>query len=299
MKIFAAGAYQELLSSRRERMPQILLAVFVGMVTASSVIGWLTNQVVTSVYDRTYAAGLTTQPNPFSAVSPLYYAKNTVIYIILIGALLAIVVGVQSTIRDRKAHTFDLVLSRPVRPASYLGAKLVGLLFWVAGILALSAAISWTSIGAIVGSVLSPGDTIRLLGFYALAWLFLLPFIVLGMLTGLYSRRETTSLLVPIVTWSVLTFVVPQLGTAEHPVSLLNPVPAIASQGGVFQLANLVLGPLSLTEHFKHASGYVLGNTVGAGNPLLSLAVMVAFAVSLLVVLLTTQRDRMRSPLDE
>jgi ABC-2 type transport system permease protein len=299
VKIFAAGARQELLSSRRERMPQVLLAVFVGMVTASSVIGWLTNQVVTSVYDRTYAAGLTTQPNPFSAVSPLYYAKNTVIYIILIGALLAIVLGVQSTIRDRKSYTFDLVLSRPVRPASYLGAKLSGLLVWIAGILVLSAAISWASISAIIGSVLSPGDTIRLLGFYALAWLFLLPFIVLGMLTGLYSRRETTALLVPIVMWSVLTFVVPQLGTAEHPVSLLNPVPAIASQGGVFQIANLVLGPLSLTEHFKTASGYVLGTTAGTGNPLLSLVVMVAFAGTLLVVLLTTQRDRMRSPLDE
>ncbi|MDJ0322642.1 ABC transporter permease [Cryobacterium sp. PH31-AA6] len=299
MTTFTAGARQELLSSRRERMPQVLLAVFVGMVTASSVIGWLTNQVVTSVYDRTFAAGLTTQPNPFSAVSPLYYAKNTVIYIILIGALLAIVLGVQSTIRDRKAHTFDLVLSRPVRPASYLGAKLAGLLCWVAGILALSALISWTSISAIVGSVLSPGDTARLLGFYALAWLFLLPFIILGMLTGVYSRRETTALLVPIVIWSVVTFVVPQLGTAAHPVSLLNPVPAIASQGGVFQLANLVLGPLSLTEHFKQASAFVLGDTATTGSPLLSLVVMVAFAGCMLVVLLTTQRDRMRSPLDE
>lgn len=299
MTTFTAGARQELLSSRRERMPQVLLAVFVGMVTASSVIGWLTNQVVTSVYDRTFAAGLTTQPNPFSAVSPLYYAKNTVIYIILIGALLAIVLGVQSTIRDRKAHTFDLVLSRPVRPASYLAAKLAGLLCWVAGILALSALISWTSISAIVGSVLSPGDTARLLGFYALAWLLLLPFIILGMLTGVYSRRETTALLVPIVIWSVVTFVVPQLGTAAHPVSLLNPVPAIASQGGVFQLANLVLGPLSLTEHFKQASAFVLGDTATTGSPLLSLVVMVAFAGCMLVVLLTTQRDRMRSPLDE
>jgi ABC-2 type transport system permease protein len=299
VKSFATGARQELLSSRRERMPQVLLAVFVGMVTASSAIGWLTNQIVTSVYDRTFAAGLTTQPNPFSAVSPLYYAKNTVIYVILIGALLAIVLGVQSTMRDRKAHTFDLVLSRPVRPAAYLGSKLAGLLCWVAGILALSALISWTSISAIVGSVLSPEDTARLLGFYALAWLFLLPFIILGMLTGVYSRRETTALLVPIVIWSVVTFVVPQLGTAAHPVSLLNPVPAIASQGGVFQLANLVLGPLSLTEHFKQASAVVLGETSTTGRPLLSLVVMVAFAGCMLVVLLSTQRDRMRSPLDE
>ena len=299
MKVFAAGVRQELLSSRRERMPQVLLAVFIGMVTASSVIGWLTNQVVTSVYDRTFAAGLTTQPNPFSAITALYYAKNTVIYIILIGALLAIVLGVQSTIRDRKSHTFDLVLSRPVRPASYLGAKLVGLLSWVAGILALSAAISWISISAIVGSVLSPGDTVRLLGFYALALLFLLPFIILGMLTGLYSRRETTALLVPIVIWSVLTFVVPQLGTAAHPMSLLNPVPAIASQGGVFQLANVVLGPLSLTEHFKQASAFVLGDTVATGSPLLSLIVMMAFTGFLVFVLLTTQRDLMRRLLDE
>ena len=44
-------------------------------------------------------------------MSPLYYARNAVIYVLLIGSLMAIVLGVQATVRDRKASTVDLVLS--------------------------------------------------------------------------------------------------------------------------------------------------------------------------------------------
>ena len=68
-----------------------------------------------SVWQKTVQAGLTQAPNPFAYVSPLYYARNTVIYLVLIGALMAIVVGVTSAMRDRKARTLDLVLSRPQR----------------------------------------------------------------------------------------------------------------------------------------------------------------------------------------
>ncbi|MHB8795331.1 MAG: ABC transporter permease [Candidatus Nanopelagicales bacterium] len=290
-------ARQELVALRRERLPLVLLIVFVVMVSVSSLIGWLTSTTVSSVWEQTTQAGLTTAPNPFANVSPLYYARNTVIYLVLIGALMAIVVGVTSTMRDRKARTIDLVLSRPIGVPAYLLGKLAGIGAWLAMILAVVAVIGWTSMSIITSGALSPGDTARLLGFYAVAWVLLLAFVTLGMISGIHSSRETTALLVPISIWSIVAFVLPQIGTSANPVSLLNPVPSVAVPGGAFDTLNTVLRPLSVTEQFKTASGLILGDTEVTGSLPPSLFVIVlAFAVGA-TALLAANRDRIRGAL--
>ena len=290
-------ARQELLALRRERLPLVLLTVFLMMVSLSSLIGWLTHATVSSVWQKTIQAGLTTAPSPFAAVSPLYYARNTVIYLVLIGALMAIVVGAGSTMRDRKARTIDLVLSRPISVSAYLLGKLAGIGAWVAMVLTSVAVISWVSIAVITHGALSGTDTLRLAGFYAVAWVLLLAFAALGMLSGVHSSRETTALLVPISIWSVVAFVLPQIGTSANPVSLLNPVPAVMIPGGRFDALNAVVSPLSVTEQFKVASGLILGNPETVGSLPVSLSViLLAFAVGV-IALLMTQRDRIRGAL--
>jgi ABC-2 type transport system permease protein len=290
-------ARQELVALRRERLPLVLLIVFVVMVSVSSLIGWLTNSTVGSVWEKTTQAGLTTAPNPFADVSALYYARNTVIYLVLIGALMAIVVGVTSTMRDRKARTIDLVLSRPIGVPAYLLGKVAGIGAWLAMILAAVAVISWTSISLIIHGPLSPGDTARLLGFYVVAWVLLLAFVTLGMASGIYSSRETTALLVPISIWSIVAFVLPQIGTSANPVSLLNPVPSVAVPGGAFDTLNTVLRPLSVTEQFKTASGLILGDTQVTGSLPPSLFIIVLAFVVGAAALLATRRDRIRGAL--
>lgn len=299
MNGFAATARHELRSASRERMPQALLVVFLGMVAASSLIGWLTNHTVTGIWEQTRAAGLTRAPNPFAHVSPLYYAANVVIYVVLIGALLAIVLGATSALRGRKSGTLDLVLSRPVGTRAYLAGKLAGTSAWLGLAVAAAAVIDWVSLSLIHGAALSMGDTARLVGFYGLAWLFLTAFLIVGMVSGLYSRRETTALLVPIALWSVVAFVLPQLGTAARPVSLLNPVPAIPTQGGIFSWLHTGLGPFSVTEQFKTVSGHLLNNgqvSGGALGGLVSILVALALAGA---VLTSTRRMRLRSGLHD
>ncbi|WP_237280226.1 ABC transporter permease subunit [Subtercola vilae] len=214
----------EILNASRDRLPRTLLAVFLGMIAASSIIGWLTNQTVTAVYNQVLQDGLTIAPNPFTGVSPLRYMSNTVIYLVLIGALLASVAGVQATLRDRKMNTSDLVLSRPMSSVGYLAGKLAGQGAWLAIVLVISAATNWISIGVITGSLLPATNALQIMLFYTTGWAFLMGFVSIGMISGLRSKSEATALLLPILLWAVLVFVVPQLGTAAHPVSLLNPV---------------------------------------------------------------------------
>lgn len=298
MNVFMVSARHEMLNARRTRTANLLLVVFIGMVIASSMIGWVTNQTVTSVYQKVVADGLSSAPNPFSGVSPLYYSRNAVIYVLLIGSLMAIVLGVQATLRDRKAATADLVLSRPVGSVARLLGQLAGLGVVLAVVIGVSMSISWVIISIINGAPLGWGDTGRLVAFSALSWILLATFALLGMLTGLRSRQETTALLVPFVIWSVVAFVLPQIGTAARPVSLLNPVPAVNPTGGYFALVSALTGPLSVTEQFKRASGIILQDSTVTGDATTSVLILLSFLVVMSIVVVSTPRARMRSGLN-
>ncbi|MET3768640.1 ABC-2 type transport system permease protein [Marisediminicola sp. UYEF4] len=299
MNTFLVSARHEMLNTRRARTVHLLLIVFIGMVIASSVIGWVTNQTVTGVYEKVVADGLTTAPNPFAGVTPLYYARNAVIYVLLIGSLMAIVLGVQATLRDRKASTVDLVLSRPVGSAARLLGQLAGLGVVLAAVIGISFSVSWIIISFINGAPLGWADTGRVIAFGLLSWVLLTTFALLGMLTGLRSKQETTALLVPFVIWSAVAFVLPQIGTAARPVSLLNPVPALSSTGGYFDIVSTITGPLSLTEQFKRASSIILQDTTVSGDPTSSIVVLLVFLAVMTVAVVATPRIRMRSGLNE
>jgi len=292
---------QEIRSSFRERLAIALLVVFLGMALASAAIGWSAHHTVMNVYNATVTQLGRDVPNPFANVSALEVVKNTVIYIVLIGALLAVVVGVRAGLRDRKAGVTDLILSRPVGARSYVTGKLLGIQAWMGIVLAAALIVSWFSVWVISRSPLGWTATGSLVGFFVLAWLFLLPFSVVGLIAGSRSRHESTALLVPVLIWVAITFVIPQLGTAQNPVSLLNPVPTAPSTSDLFFRVNhAVLQPISITEHFKHVSGVILQlrdvvSTAWVGD-LLSVALMAALSVG---ALLLTTRKSMRTPLYE
>lgn len=288
----------EIVSSRRNRLVHALLVVLLGMVAVSALIGWLTNTTVTSVWRQTTAAGLTSAPNPFAAAPPLLYAKNVVIYVVLIGALLAIVLGATAALRARRSRTVDLLLTRPLQVRAYLLAQVAGLSALLGAVLAAACGTAWVGIGLVLRRPLDGTSTARLAGFFAVAWVLLVGFAVLGMICGLHARTQTLALLVPIVAWSVIVFVLPQLGTAALPVSLLNPVPSVVTTGGGFRLVHDVLAPLSVTEQFKTLAGALLGTGPAAGA-LPAAATVVAFLAAGLLVLLATRREVLRRGLHD
>ncbi|TAM68573.1 MAG: ABC transporter permease [Microbacteriaceae bacterium] len=300
MNGFTASVRHELLCTRRARMPHLLLVVFVGMVAVSVFIGWSGRSTVSAVYHQITAQGLTSAPDPFKATSPLYYTHNAVIYVVLIGALLAILLGVQATIRDRKAATSVLVLSRPGGRAGRLLGQLTALSIVLAVAMAAGTVISWVGITVITGSALGPDATLRLAAFGVVSCVFLAGFALIGMLSGIYCKKETTALLAPVIAWSVITFVLPQLGTAARPVALLNPVPSVPPpHGGFFGVVNMFVGPISITEQFKTVAGVLLGNDSATGSPAEGVVILAAFLAILIALVLLTSRQRLRSPLNE
>ncbi|WP_084125345.1 ABC transporter permease subunit [Demequina sp. NBRC 110054] len=291
MSTVLTAARHELLASVRAKAPYALVAAFLGMVAASTFIGWRTSVTVTSIYDQVLADGLTTQPNPFTDVSPLYYVRNTVIYVLLIGSLMAATLGVQSALRDRRAETAALIGTRPVDGRALRAGRLLGLGLLLAALVGITQIITWISVSALVGGALTTSETLAIAGFGVLTWLLLIGFAGIGVLSGRLLRRERTALLAPVVVWAAIAFVVPQLGTAARPVSLLNPVPLPAQDSGAFSWLSQLLSPLAITEHFKTASAALLGSSY-TGSPLTSAIVVALFACVAVAIAILIRSDR-------
>lgn len=291
MSTVLTAARHELLASVRAKAPYALVAAFLGMVAASTFIGWRTSVTVTSIYDQVLADGLTTQPNPFTDVSPLYYVRNTVIYVLLIGSLMAATLGVQSALRDHKAETAALIGTRPVDGRALRAGRLLGLGILLAALVGITQIITWISVSALVGGPLTGAETFAIAGFGVITWLLLSGFAGIGVLSGRLLRRERTALLAPVVVWAAIAFVVPQLGTAARPVSLLNPVPLPAQDSGAFAWLSQVLSPLAITEHFKTASAALLGSSY-TGSPFTSSLIVALFACVALAAAVLIRADR-------
>src|SRR5665811_164572 len=163
-------ARQELRAARTNRLSVLLLAIFIGMVLVSGFIGWATHHTVTQVYEESLQQGITSAPNPFSGQMPLELIQNSVIYVILIGALAAIVLGVHSSLDDRKAGAIDLIFSRPLSTRQYVSGKLLGLQTITGAALLIAAITSWAIIFLIRSEMLSLSVTLSLIEFFFLAW---------------------------------------------------------------------------------------------------------------------------------
>jgi len=257
--IFKAAFKHELLSNFRSKSPQLVVGVFLVLTSISSIIGWLTVRNVTKIYNDIVSQNLTTAPNPFINVPSLYYMRDSVIYIVLIGSLMAIILGAQASLRDRKSNASELIKTRNVN----LVHRIVGQLSAIASIIVLLEVValltSFILIWVIQKTPLNIGGIYALLGYGAVSVILMISIAAIGFAFGSISKTEESSLLYPIVGWAVITFTIPQVITSTHPVALLNPTPAVATGTGLAQSVINGISPLAVMENFKAIANAILG----------------------------------------
>lgn len=258
MNIFRAAFRHELISSARSRSPQLIVFIFLLLTSMSTFIGWLTIRNVTKIYTTIMSQGLTTAPNPFAGVPPMYYMRNSVIYIVLVGSLTSIVLGTQASLRDRKSSADVLIKTRNVNLLARSLGQLCAIGTIIAGLEIVVTASSFYGIWLILKHPLDTSSLIHLIAFGTISGIFMFAIACLSFGFGLFARSEETALLYPIITWGIITFAIPQVITSTHPVSLLNPTPAIATGTGLAQTWIDTLSPFMLMEHFKAICNSIL-----------------------------------------
>ena len=300
--MIATFASHQVLSLRRQRVFLAMLATLLTMTALAGVLGWSSHQTIVRVYDEAVkllaATGKPAPPNPFLLKPTLSLLSNMVVYIPLIGALLALIVGHLSIVDDETNGTGRLVFSRQISRTSYVLGKITSAAIILAVVLAASLAVSVVAL-LVVNRTIAGGDLGRLLLFYALSWLYLMAFALIGIVTVLMTRRRSTALLSAIGAWLVITFVIPQFTSGLRPAQSLNPITDPAGTSQTFFKITAKLRPYSIVEQYKQASGRILqtanaeslDHTITRVMPIAGAAVLLV----LLIVRLVQRHDFSRS----
>jgi ABC-type transport system involved in multi-copper enzyme maturation permease subunit len=255
-------AAHQLRMLRRERVFLAILAALLLMTVLAGFIGWSSHNTIVRVYEESSAMlaseGQPPPPNPFELKPRLSLLSNMTIYIPLIGALLAIVVGHLAIVTDRAAGSTRLIFSRPISRSTYLWGKLAGIAGALVVILAASYVLSVVSLTIVNGSAPTTAELGRLALFFALSLAYMLLFALVGMASALVVRGRSLSLLVALGIWMVVTFMVPQFTSGLRPTASLNPIVDPVSTSQEFFRITSHLRPLSISEQYRDASASIL-----------------------------------------
>jgi len=255
-------ARQEIRTTMKEKTFILLLVIFMGMTLASTYIGWSSSHTIQSVYNSTVAflqeQGKAIPPQPFESASHLSLMKNMIIYIVLIGALLAITVGYLMGIRDRRAGVTRIIFSRNITKRQFLLGKVLAILFVLGSMLLIASIVS--TISSMLLSRITFADVMRIAGFYGFSLVYLAAFSFLGLSFALTRNTSTIALLSPIIIWLAITFVLPELTSALYPTASLNPIlpQTDVLQSTALNAIHTAVYPLSISEQFKVVTGNIL-----------------------------------------
>lgn len=283
--MIATVARQQLLAYARQRMLIVTVTVLGGFAALAGALGWASHHTIIGVYDESTklvaARGQAAPPNPFLLKPTLSMLSNEMIYITMIGALVAIVVGHLAVADDDSSGAGRLVFTRPIARARYSVGKMAA----IGVLLAVGTAVSYlVSVAAltIVDRFPAASDLARLAGFYLLAWCYLMVFALVGAASVLVTRRRSLGLLTAIGVWLAVTFAVPQFTSGLRPTQSLNPVvDPVSTNQALFRITSHAR-PYSIAEQFKEAAGRVLATAAPepAADTWLRIApVLVAFVV--------------------
>ncbi len=257
-------AIQSVLLVLRERTVALLSLIFVVLVLVSAWLGWSATSTVNNIFtDATAflaASGDPVPPNPVLDISPLSLMRNMSIYVALIGALSAIVMGNQLVALDRKAGVVPLIGIRPLVQVDYAAGKvgaLACLVLMLAGIAALVSVVTFLLLPGVKPDAF---QSLKLAGFFATSALYMLAFGLMGLAGGAAARSESVGLLVPITVWLTLTFIMPALTANLVPTAAINPIAAVGQppSAAFFRWSGWLLGPVSLAESYKISAAQLL-----------------------------------------
>lgn len=257
-------AAQSVRLALREGTVLLMVGLFGVLVLLSAWLGWQATATVNRIYSDAAAflasAGKPVPTNPVLDTSPLILMRNMSVYVILIGALCAIVIGNRLVALDRKAGVLALVAVRVPGRAGYATGKMLALAVLVLALMGVAALIGCATLLALPATTIAAQGWLQLAGFFGLSALYMGLFGLIALTATAASGSESVGLLIPVTIWLALTFILPALTLNLTPTAVLNPISALATPPdiGFFHATGLLLGPFSLAENYGALSARLL-----------------------------------------
>jgi ABC-2 type transport system permease protein len=208
-------AKKEITDALKNKIFIIILVMLLALTAVSIILGSYQVRASVDEYNKSVeflkSIGKTDFP-PMPNLNPISASKNFVNYIGMLGALLAIILGNNAIASERRNGTLKLILSRKVFRDVFLNGKLMGNLTLLFATTVLSAVITFASL-TLIGSVsLTGAETVRMLLFFLMSFLFMAFFLVLGIAFAVFIGNGNKALLLTVIIWLILAFVFPQIG---------------------------------------------------------------------------------------
>ena len=248
----------------RESTVLLMAALFGVLVVLSAWLGWQATATVNRIYMDAAAflagAGKPVPTNPVLDTSPLILMRNMSVYVLLIGALCAIVIGNRLVALDRKAGVLPLLGSRPLQRGGYAAGKIMALGQLVLGLILGAAVVGTATLLTLPATVITAQQWLALAGFFALSALYMALFGLIALAATAATRSESVGLLIPVTLWLAVTFILPALTLNLTPTAVLNPISALAvpPDTAFFRATGWALGPFSLAESYGALSAGLL-----------------------------------------
>ncbi len=148
-----------------------------------------------------------------NAIFAFFPAPDFLYVVRVVLSLVALLFGFDLVSREKEAGTLRLILANPASRARVLAGK------WLGNFLTLAVPfLLVTMLGAAVLSLdpairLSADQTLRLGLILVLTLLYIAFFLSLGILVSTLTRRASSSLVILLFVWTLLVFILPNLGT--------------------------------------------------------------------------------------
>lgn len=215
MNVTLKIAKKEIRDVFRNKLFLIILGLLILLALVSIILGAIQVRMDLNEYNKSVEflkyLGKTNFPAKPS-LNPIAVSKSFVNYLGMIGALLAIVLGNNAIIKEKRSGTLKLLLSRPIFRDTLLNGKLLGNLGILASISFLVGVITFSALLLIGSATLSGSEIIRMLLFFTMSFLYMSFFLMVSVTLSLITSNGNKAMLITVIIWLCLAFVLPQIG---------------------------------------------------------------------------------------
>ncbi|MCL5935312.1 MAG: ABC transporter permease [Firmicutes bacterium] len=230
-----------------------LLSVYIGSTTKHAEI-----QAYLQTISLLKAGGATVFP-PQPAIFTLTILQNNIIYVSMVGALVAIFLGFDVFTKEKEQGNLRLILSRPIFRDQLITGKILGGA-WAIGLLqALIFVFGLVLLKFIGGITPTAGEVLRLVTFTLISFLYMLLFYFFALFISVLAKSSEVVFLVGITFWVAVSFVIPQLAETQKSYAYSTNVAAqsvtqIPQDTAISKAIEL----FSPTVHFQHLGNNLL-----------------------------------------
>lgn len=212
-------ALKDVKAAFRDNIFLIIIGLFVLLSVISVYIGSSTKNAELQAYQDIVqllkGQGAINLPSP-PEIYPLSVLRNIISYVSMIGAVVAIFLGLESFSGERGNGTLKLIATRPVYRDQIVTGKLMGGSMVIGILLGIILIFNMILFVLVSGMTPSINEIIRLLVFFIFAFVYMMIFYTATMYVSLKTNDSEFGFMLMMTIWLTVSFVVPQLAESQR-----------------------------------------------------------------------------------